>query len=285
MSGARAAHCPPAAVVDPVTASCDQPSSAWTSPQKSSSWIVVALLLVAMLTAAGCAAVIDGAARPAPGIKPRPVVGETIKQVLLGQAALSRLLDQPFSADPRLPPRYGGPEKLLHGFGSVSPAECAGVPTMIGRSVYPSANVKNVARETWWNAGGPAKVISVAEATVAMRDTADADELFARFSRQWDACDGETVTITGSGLRLVDDIADVRVAYSVLAATVFVQSSGPVRGRRPEARAIGVRVNCLVEVEVAFFSAQGSSDRGSGDPRTSAIGIARAMMDKISALS
>ncbi|WP_204806925.1 sensor domain-containing protein [Mycobacterium riyadhense] len=241
--------------------------------------------LLVVLLATGCTAAIAGNPRPAPGLTPRPVAGETIKQVLLDDATLSKILNQPFKADSHLPPRFGGPEKLQTGFGVITPVECAGVSTMTVRSAYASADVKNVARESWWNAGGPAKVISVAEAVVALPTAADADALFAKFSEEWEGCNGKTATVEGSGLNFEDQVTDVRVANSVLAATVFVHLSGTPSGKRPEARAIGVRVNCLVEVEVTFFSTQSPSDQGSGDPNTSAIDIAHVMMDRITALS
>jgi hypothetical protein len=67
----------------------------------------------------------------------------------------------------------------------------------------------------------------------------------------------------------------VRVTDSVLAATVQTSST-------PIARAIGVRVNCVVEVKVPVTDNEGP---GAADPETRAIDIARLMMDKISELS
>jgi hypothetical protein len=52
----------------------------------------------------------------------------------------------------------------------------------------------------------------------------------------------------------------------------------------PEGRAIGVRANCLVEVEVDFFNATDPSPQGSGTFSTRAVDIAQAMMGKVSAL-
>lgn len=78
-----------------------------------------ALLLVAAL-AAGCGTVVDGTAKPAPNLKPRPLTGATVKQVLLDGATLSRMLSQPLVA--RNPPEFGGPEALYHKDEAVSPA-------------------------------------------------------------------------------------------------------------------------------------------------------------------
>jgi hypothetical protein len=244
----------------------------------------VVAICVALLVA-GCTHAISGTGRPAAGLKPNPLTGEVIKQVLLDEAVLANMLNQAFKGDAQLPPRFGGPERLQPGLGDISPAECAGVSTMTVRSAYESAGVKNVARETWWTAGDSGKVISVAEAMVALPTAADAATLFAKFTEQWKSCNGATVTISGGALNFTDEVADVRLDNSVLAATVYVQATGASPGRRPQARAIGLRVNCLVEVEVAFFSVQSASDPGTGDPRTSAVDVARAIMEKISARS
>ncbi|OBJ48067.1 sensor domain-containing protein [Mycobacterium sp. 1423905.2] len=243
------------------------------------------LVLLLLVSVCGCSFAVGGTARPAPGLKAHPLLGETINRVLLDSDALAKLLNQPFKGDPKLPPRFGGPEKLQNGLGAASPLECAGVSTMTVRSAYSSGDVKNVARETWWNTETASKVISVAEAVVAFPTASDADSLFAKFTEQWDGCNGTTVTIDGGTLNFTDDVTEVRVDNSVLAATIFVQLSGSPSGKRPEARAIGVRNNCLVEVEISFFSTQNPSDQGSGDPHTSAVELAHVMMDKISALS
>ncbi|MGZ4514690.1 MAG: sensor domain-containing protein, partial [Mycobacterium sp.] len=73
-----------------------------------------------------------------------------------------------------------------------------------------------------------------------------------------------------------------------LAATLSIDTQLPgipSSGPRPEARAIGVRGNCLVEVEIAFFGSTSPSNEGSGDVHRSAIDIAHAMMDKVSGLT
>jgi hypothetical protein len=59
----------------------------------------------------------------------------------------------------------------------------------------------------------------------------------------------------------------------------------PALQSTPQARAVGVRFNCIVEVEVVFFGDRRASDPGSASPDTSAVDIAHAMMDKVSELS
>jgi hypothetical protein len=237
------------------------------------------------LLAVGCTATVDGSARPASNSTPRSVTGQTINKVLLGDNALSRILNQSFKIDPRFPRRVGGPEALQND-GSAWPVDCLGVAVMLQQSVYQSTNVKHVAVETWTHSVKPAKVTSVKEGVVSLPTAADANALFARFSQQWQKCDGVTVPLPGSVFRLKATATDVQVATSVLAATVSVGWASPSSNSVsiPAGRAIGVRGNCLVEVEVDFFNASNPSQQESRDISNSAVNIAHAMMDKVSGL-
>jgi PknH-like extracellular domain len=252
-----------------------------------------ALTVVAAL-AVGCGAVgsqvVQGTAKPAPNLKPRPLAGETVRQVLLDDAALSQMLSQPFVA--RKPPEFGGPDKLSQNDEAVSPAGCLGVTAMLQKSVYQSgpqpAQVKDVASESWWNNGEPAQVISVIQGVVTLPSAAQAEALFAQFSGQWQQCKDTTTTEQTGPISTTNVISNVRVTNSIVAATntaTSVLPNMPALQPTPQARAIGVRLNCLVEVEVVFFGDRRSSDPGSANLDTSAIDIAHAMMDKISALS
>jgi PknH-like extracellular domain len=251
--------------------------------------IAACLLVVALaISLSGCTRSIAGEVRPAANLKPRPLLGEPIKQVLLDDAGLSKILMQTFTTKTDVPPRFGGPEKLPSAYGMVKPVDCVGVTTLMEKSAYQAADVKNVARETWWNAMGPSRVISVTEGVVALPSPDDASALFDTFTKQWNDCNGTTVTIDGGAIAFSDSISDVRVANAVLAATLAVDTrfaGSPSNGPRPEARAIGVRANCLVEVDIAFFSTQLPADQGSGDLNTSAIDMAHVMMDKITQLT
>ncbi len=249
------------------------------------------VLALVVALAAGCGAVVDGTAKPAPNIKPRPLTGATVSQVLLDDAALSRMLNQPFVS--RRPPEIGGPDKLDQKDSSVSPAACLGVTAMLHKSVYQSgpAQVKDVASESWWNNGEPAQVISVIEGVVALPSADQAQALFARFSEQWQRCNGTTTTEQTGPISTTNVISDVRVANAsktIVAATntaTSVLPNMPALQPTPQARAVGVQLNCLVEVEVVFFGDRRPSDPGSASVETSATDIAQAMMDKINALS
>jgi PknH-like extracellular domain len=245
----------------------------------------IAVLGVTAL-AAGCTAVVGGEARPAPNVTARPLSGPVIKQVLLDDAALSTLLQQPFKTDAHFPPRFGGPDQLQDD-GPASSVGCLGVAVMLQRTVYQSARVQGVAVESWLHAARSVKVISVKEGVISLPTGADADALFAKFSEQWRNCAGTTLPLPGSAVRVTAKITDVRDANSVLATTVSMELTVPSSDPAAilEGRAIGVRGNCLVEVEVDFFNTSNPSHRGSGDVDTSATEIAHAMLDRVSALS
>ena len=158
---------------------------------------------------------------------------------------------------------------------------------MMQQSVYQSSNVKNVAAETWRPAAMSAAVTRVKEGVVSLPTAAAAHALFAKFSRQWQRCDGKTLPLSGGVFRLQVQVTNVQAATSVLAASISIGSNlpGSDSAAIPAGRAIGVRDNCLIEVEVDFISTSTPSLQGSGDINTSALDIAQIMRDKVSALS
>ena len=239
--------------------------------------------VVVAALAMGCGPVVSGTPKPAPNLKPRPLAGQTVRQVPLDDVALSRMLDQPFVG--RMPPAFGGADKL---YSQLPAGACLGVTAMLQKSVYESADVQDVASESWWNNGDPAQVISVIEGVVALPTAAQAEALFAKFSEQWQQCNATTTTEQNGPISTTNAIGDIRVTKTVVAATNTATSTlpnMPALRPTPQARAIGVRLNCLVEVQVVFFGDRRSSDPGSANPETSAIDIAHAMMDKVSDLS
>ena len=252
----------------------------------------VALLSIGLLASA-CTVVVGGQAQPAPSATPRSLSGQTIRHVLLGDSALSQILKQPLHIDPRFPPRFGGPEALQKDGstdGSTSSVDCQSVAVMLQQSAYQSNNVEHVAVETWRHATMSVKVIRVKEGVVSLPSAADADALFAKFSRQWQKCDGATLPLPGNVFRLSAKVANVQIATSVLAATISVGWTLPSSESDaiPEGRAIGVRGNCLFEVEVDFFNASRPPSRGLGevdaDVDGTAVDIAQRILDKVSAL-
>jgi hypothetical protein len=249
-------------------------------------WRVAALLAIVIL-AAGCSVTIGGTARPAPTVTPRTLSGHTVKRVLLGQSALSQIVKQPLNIDPRFPPSFGGPE-TLQGNSSASADNCIGVAVMLLQNVYQDSDVKNIALTTWRPASTSAVVTRVKEGVLSLPTAADAEALFVKFSRQWQRCDGKTVPLTGETFKLKARVNNVQLASSVLAATTSIELDSPnplVQDGIPAGRAIGVRDNCLIEVEVDFVGRSNLSPQQSGDVNTSALEIAQVMRDKVSALA
>ena len=245
----------------------------------------VAMLSLGLLATA-CTIVTGGKAQAPPSLGSRSLTGQAIRQVLLGDETLSRILQQPFIIDRRLPPRFGGPE-ALDDLGSTSPVDCLGVAEMLHQSVYDSSTVNDVAVENWRHTGMTADLTGVKEGVVSLPTAADANALFSRFAQQWQRCDGQTLVLPDPVLRLKATITNVQVAPSVLAGTVSITfaSSGSDTVPILAGRAIGVRGNCLVEVEVDFFNASSRSLQGSSVTNATAFDIAQAMMDNVSALS
>jgi hypothetical protein len=245
-----------------------------------------AMLAAAAAVLTGCGTVVGGTAKPAPNLKPRPLSGATVSKVLLDGVTLSRMLDQTLVS--RDPAQVGGPEKLFQVRRSTSQAGCLGVTAMLQKSVYRSAQVKDVASESWWNNGEPAQVITVMEGIVTLPSASEAQALFAQFSQQWQQCNGMTTSEQTGPISTTNVISDVRGTATTIAATKTATSvlpNMPPLRPTPQGRAIGIRSNCLVEVEVVFFGGRRSTDPGSADINTSALDIAHAMMDRVNALS
>ncbi|WIM89428.1 sensor domain-containing protein [Candidatus Mycobacterium wuenschmannii] len=241
---------------------------------------------VAAVLAAGCGPVVAGTAKPAPNLKPKPLSGKVVEHVLLSGKTLTRMLGQPFVG--RQPAQFGGPEKLDRREAPPESTDCLGVTAMLQKSVYDSDNITNVASVSWWNDGDPAQVISVMEGVVALPSAAEAQELFTKISGKWPQCKGQTTTEEAGPITTTTVIDDVRTLDSVVAASNTATATLPNMPSltpTPQARAIGVRLNCIVEVDMVFFGERTPQDPGSAKPDVSAIDVAHAMMEKVSNLS
>ncbi|OHV02772.1 sensor domain-containing protein [Mycobacterium talmoniae] len=252
---------------------------------------VAPTLLIAMLVTS-CVRGVDGTAKPAAGLVPRPVTGEAIQQVLPEAGQLSQLLGQSIVADDiREPPKFGGIDDMPNGvFASAknTPRECGGVVGLLQQNPYRGSTVKNFIEHDFASGRStrPVKVAVVYAGVVALAKAADADELFGTFSHQWAGCDGKTMSIfkQDGTLNQTRKIISVRAADSVLVANFQTTSSDGYMIMT--SHALGIRVNCIVEVEVGFQNEYQSPVLvGTGDPDISALQIAHTMMDKVSELS
>ncbi|OSC24948.1 sensor domain-containing protein [Mycobacterium vulneris] len=244
-----------------------------------SSWRSLAAL-TAVLVASGCTETTSGTASLGQNAGRVP----TVKRALFDGTALARLLNQPFQPYPHYS-EFGGIDKLGTNWDNGQPADCIGVVHLMQRGPYGSAP-QGTAAEMWVHKGGSVKVDSVQEGIVALRTDGDANALFAKFTAQWQRCDGTTLTVEPLDVGGSDAISGVRVLDSVVAATVSM-GSGPHSGLKaiPTARALGVKGLYLVEVTVDFIPNSSAGDAGNGDINTTAIDLTHALMDKLSARS
>lgn len=255
-------------------------------------WAVAAGVIAAVVVVAAAGWMIMAGkphnASTAPSTSGQIVTADTVKQVLLNGAELTKMLNQPFKKTTG-PTKYGG----LTAMGEPSTiGDCVGVVDVATRVVYESANVQSYARQTWSDLvpGDPgfkplsAMLMFADEAVVALPSAADAQALFAKFSERWKQCDGQAVNqqsdaedpndpppLPGSEMH----INSVRVSDDVLAASVVLDQKPDA----PDTRAIGVQDNCIVEVLLPFTGAKNVP--GSAVPATSATEVVRAIMAKI----
>ncbi len=231
---------------------------------------------------ASCTGIVGGSALPAPGLAPHPVLGETLKKVLANAGQLTAALHQPVWPSNARPPMFGGIDTIPNGLFSnpkSGPRECLGIVLAIQQNSYRSADaaVQQFASSEW-NVGQSMdiKAFLVAVSAVGIDTASGADAVFATFSRQWSHCNDTTVTVfdpNSDKVQSTDRITGVRVADSIISATV--QAIDPDGSSLLVTRALGVRVNCIIETTVIY----------AGDPGTGAVDIAHAMLDNVSKVS
>ena len=248
-------------------------------------------LAASLVLVAGCTRIVDGSVQPAADLAPRPLAGPDIAKVLPGAVELSEILDQRMAVDfDGRRAVSGGLEDMPDGLATESdatPHDCVGASSPMQRSVYESADVTEVIGEGFDGDEDGGAVLAANVGVVALDSVASANKLFDTFAEQWQDCDGTTVTIVKESVRggfFTDHVTDVRVENSVVAATIeFGHTLDSLI--TPVARALGVRANCLVEVDVAYYSEPESRAKGNTDVDSVAIDIAHMMMDEISDLA
>ncbi|WP_207568066.1 sensor domain-containing protein [Mycolicibacter engbaekii] len=238
-----------------------------------------------VLLSSGCTTVVSGTVRPAADLAPTPVTGIAVREVLLDDSELTKLTGQPFRSDPSLPPRYGGLDELPDAWESAAPQDCVGAAVGGQRSVYSSANVRDAAHEFWdSSAAEDSPLTGVGEAVIALDSATEADALVEKFAQQWRSCDGVVVTRdSGTDSEASGEITDVSDEDAVLVAVVRTSVDGEAGLR--VSRALGSRVNCIVDVDVFWFA--GEDDDSDVPPAgdTTAADMVRAMLDKVRNLS
>lgn len=225
---------------------------------------------------------------PAPAPKPadaaQPITGANFTDVLLNGGNLTALLNQKFESTPKAQ-EAGGLDAMPNGLAdesAASPHECVGATRVTQRSVYQGASVQHFASKDFWTAAsGP--VMKVEEAVVVLASPADAQALFATFTSQWQACEGRTMTVlsgtASDGSNYVTTANDVRVADSVLSAVLLSDhSTGGWASSSP--RALGVKGNCIVEVDVSLYGVAPGENQLQGLDNAG-VDVVKAMMARI----
>ncbi|OCB40510.1 hypothetical protein A5675_11850 [Mycobacterium malmoense] len=160
----------------------------------------------------------------------------------------------------RLPPHspavVGGIDVLPNGIrdsGGAAPIDCLGVVAPAMRIVYEPGHVRAVATQDYWNYDSGVTVSSATATAIRLASTADAQRLFASFVKQWQHCEGTTVTMythDSSNTELYSKPTDTRVDGPVLSATVIAWDNHHT-SPAPDERAVGVQGDVIAEVKVA----------------------------------
>lgn len=234
-------------------------------------------VLVVAVIAGGCTTIVDGSAHPGRGMTPRPLSGSAVGSALLDRAELQRAYGQAFEPDTDFPDSTGGAELFMPNV--QTPPRCAGVAGVLVNDSYKGTAVREIVSRHWKNTERYPKALLIHEAIVTLPTARDAAAQFATMATQWKQCGGASMTIGGNP-NFTSRIGAVEEINSVLSAAVDDVSSYMVL---PEERALGVRVNCLIELKVIYM---GDEDRDGTGHRTPAIAdIAHLIMDKVSALA
>jgi len=240
-----------------------------------------ALAVAGCLLLSGCTAVTAGTVQPADGLPLGPLSGSELEEVLPTEDQIADILGDRLGPDPDDPAASGGLSDMadgLHSEADASPHDCVGTTSPLQRSIYQDTGLTDFTSFDWeLPESDSGDVLSTTTGVAAFPSTATANDAFEAFVKQWDACDGIVVELTtAAGDYFTDAITNVHVENSVVSADMLTaKPSASVSW--PRLRAIGVRANCLVEVDVSFFGGD-SPPSGLDD---AAIELAHLMMSRV----
>jgi hypothetical protein len=242
---------------------------------------VAALTLVLGLLAAGCTTVTQGNGRSAPGLTLGPLEGALLYDVLPTEADMDDILDSPLREDSE-GELSGGVDDMPDGLNSerrASPHRCVTAIAPIQRSMYVDTDATEFASRKWrLPKGEKGDIMGVHAAVVVFPDHAAASAAYDEFVKDWQDCDGGTVRLGQLSERdhFVEKINDVRQNKAVAVADILTsQPSTSISWRRQ--RALAVRANCLIEVDVSYYS----DKRPPSDLQDAAAQVADFMLDRI----
>jgi hypothetical protein len=242
-------------------------------------WHVLAV--AGCLFLSGCTMVTEGTVQPAAGLPLGPLTGTDLKRVLPTENQLADILGDRLGPNPNVPRMSGGLSDMADGLSSdaeASPHDCVGATSPLQRSIYQGTGLTEFASFDWRLPDSDSgDVIGATTGVVAFPSSAEANDVFAAFVEQWEDCDGTVVEMPiDDGDVFTDEITNVRVENSVLSADIATARRSDSIGW-PTLHAIGVRANCLVEVDVSFFGGDAPPSRLDD----AAIELAQFMMNRI----
>lgn len=171
----------------------------------------------------------------------------------------------------------GGEDMLLRSVAdaAATPADCVSTAYRLQKVVYDDAAVRSVASGSWAGGNFDGPPVSGFFGVVQMASAADAQKFFAALTDKWRRCNGQTVALMpqGQGAEELSRIADVALDGEVVSASVLHASGGTAVA--DVSRALGLAGDCIVDVEI--------TDPRSAADRQSAAGVARLIVDKITA--
>lgn len=238
---------------------------------------------IAAMLLQSCTVMADGVARPATGLKPQPISGNTLKEVLPNAGRLQTILHQPVAPEAQFPRRSGDLESMPNGAyinPKSSPRDCLGMVDL-QQNDFRGAPVQNFVEDYWLVSMNPNEVPKAFEAdtgVVALTTAADAEAVFTSIKQKWTRCVGAKITIFKPNQD--DDLAETLLVSDVRAAdsTVSINYQANDSDFPPyiQMRTLGVRANCIVQAGVEY---------GREPDNSSSDAIAHAMMDEVSRFS
>ena len=187
-------------------------------------------------------------------------------------------------SDRGFPPTVGLLDSLPDGIRTSSDAseiQCLGVTSPLMKKVYENSPVRAVAYYSWdnWDLGLSGHFM-VRAGAVALTSPPDARALFDTFVKQWKQCQGTTMVLyqAGGGADRLHEMTNIRATDTMLSAIVMSSSPATHTAASPDERALGIAMNCIVDVEVSDSSWR----TGDPMPENRAVKIAEAMLERIS---
>lgn len=236
------------------------------------------LLVALCLLLTGCTIAIPGTPTAA---GPDSRVGRDVADVLPTPDELTELTGVEIEPSD-FPPSVGGRRVLPDGIrddDDASELQCLGATTPGMFKTYEPLPVWAVARKGLDSPlGKRVPSVDVDVTVIALTSDAAAVEALASFTEQWQACEGKTMVTHGSGREFSHRIDAVATRGELLTATVTFgsDSTSPTTVSQ---RALGIRANCVVDVEVGWFDAYEDTEA----PADLAERVASLVLDKIAA--